>query len=697
MDLSLVVAAFKIDWAYWGFLAQGILALGLVIFIHEFGHFAAAKLCGVKVEKFYVGFDPYGLKLFSFRWGETEYGIGAVPLGGYVYMLGQTDNPGKQAEEAERAKAQAAHGKPVDPEAAAVWDPRSYPAQTVPERMLIISAGVIMNAITAFLFAAGAYLMGAQYTPTIVSGVSPGSPAWERDIRAGDVITKIDDVNKPRFTEDLRTRVMLSDLKKGLAFQIDRPGQGEFTQQIHPRQVRPDMPPAIGIAPSSLTKLNTPRKPEQKWRITTPGTPARLASPAFEAGDEFIKIGDRDIRTENDIAEAFTEYSTRDALPITIRRRTVDQASEKAQELTIDVARRPLRTLGLIMEIGPIVSVQDNSPAAKAGFKAGDRIKSIDGEPLGDPSTAPERLRRKQKSAPEQAWKIVVERTADGKPTEVTLDVVPRTADRLETPHPVFSYESIPTLGLAYSIAPKVAAVVPGGPADKAGLKAGDTFTQFKAIPSDKPLESGATPEPATLKLTENDINMWPYCMFVASRMPDDTKFELTTTDNKVVTLEPSFSTEFFDPERGFQFQPINEIRKAENLSQAFNYAWIDTRDNLTQVYRFIHAMWIGQLPRNSVGGIITIADQAGQSASGGLAKLLLFLTMLSCNLAVLNFLPFPVLDGGHMVLLTYEAIFRRPPPERFVGYLNLFGLVCLLFLMGYALKNDIFRLAGWN
>jgi len=299
--------------------------------------------------------------------------------------------------------------------------------------------------------------MGAQYTPTIVSGVSPGSPAWERDIRAGDVITRIDDVNKPRFTEDLRTRVMLSDLKKGLAFQIDRPGQGEFTQQIHPRQVRPDMPPAIGIAPSSLTKLNTPRKPEQKWRITTPGTPARLASPAFEAGDEFIKIGDRDIRTENEIAEAFTEYSARDALPITIRRRTADQASEKAQEITIDVARRPLRTLGLIMEIGPIVSVQDNSPAAKAGFKAGDRIKAIDGEPLGDPSTAPERLRRKQKSAPEQAWKIVVERTADGKPTEVTLDVVPRTADRLETPHPVFSYESIPTLGLAYSIAPNVA------------------------------------------------------------------------------------------------------------------------------------------------------------------------------------------------------------------------------------------------
>jgi regulator of sigma E protease len=691
LDLSLVVAAFKIDWAYWGFLAQGILALGLVIFIHEFGHFAAAKLCGVKVEKFYVGFDPYGLKLFSFRWGETEYGIGAVPLGGYVYMLGQTDNPGKQAEEAERAKAQAADGKPVDPEAAAVWDPRSYPAQSVPERMLIISAGVIMNAITAFLFAVGAYLMGVQYTPTIVGSVSPGGPAWERDIRAGDVITKIDYVTKPRFGEDMMARVMLSDLDKGLEFRVDRPVSGEFTQRIHPRQTRKDMTPAIGMSPSNLTKLNVPEKPEDKFLVTASDTPARKATPAFEAGDEFIKVGEREIRNAVDLAQAFVEYSAREALPITVRR--------NQQELTIDVARRPSRTLGLVMEAGPIAGVQDGSPAAKAGLKAGDRIKSIDGEPLGDPATAPERLRRKQKEAPEKPWKVVVERTDGGSAKELTFDIVPVTADRVESPNPKFPYVSVPTIGIAYTIAPNVTAVVPGSPAEKAGLKAGDKLVQVVFVPSDKPLESGKKATAETVKLTENDVNMWPVIIEALSspQLPGDLKLEITKADKQVVTLEPVDSTEFFEADRGFIFQPIREMRKAENLSQAMNFAWIDTRDNMTQVYRFLHAMWIGQIPTNNVGGIITIADQAGRSASGGLARLLLFLTMLSCNLAVLNFLPFPVLDGGHMVLLTYEAIFRRPPPERFVGYLNLFGLVCLLFLMGYALKNDIFRLAGWN
>jgi regulator of sigma E protease len=76
----------------WG-ITQGILGLGFVIFVHELGHFAVAKMCGVKCEKFYLGFDIGGYKLAKFQRGETEYGIGILPLGGYVKMLGQDDNP----------------------------------------------------------------------------------------------------------------------------------------------------------------------------------------------------------------------------------------------------------------------------------------------------------------------------------------------------------------------------------------------------------------------------------------------------------------------------------------------------------------------------------------------------------------------------------------------------------------------------
>ena len=79
------------------------IGLGMVIFVHELGHFVVAKLCGVKCEKFYLGFDIGGWRLCRFRWGETEYGIGALPLGGYVKMLGQEDNPARLREELERA------------------------------------------------------------------------------------------------------------------------------------------------------------------------------------------------------------------------------------------------------------------------------------------------------------------------------------------------------------------------------------------------------------------------------------------------------------------------------------------------------------------------------------------------------------------------------------------------------------------
>ena len=169
----------------WGWV-QAALALGAVIFVHELGHFLVAKWCGVKCEKFYIGFDIGGKKLFHFQWGETEYGIGILPLGGYVKMLGQDDNPAQAAAEIERAKSQAvADGEPV-PDDAPKFDPRSYQAQSVPKRMAIISAGVIMNVIFAFVCASWAYCLGVEYVVTVVREVMPGEGAWQAGIRPGD-------------------------------------------------------------------------------------------------------------------------------------------------------------------------------------------------------------------------------------------------------------------------------------------------------------------------------------------------------------------------------------------------------------------------------------------------------------------------------------------------------------------------------
>src|SRR5688572_13579379 len=120
--MCMILAASDADpglvvWLLWKILAWLGVAAGLtfVIFVHELGHFLVAKACGVKCEKFYVGFDFFEIpipftkwkiprSLIKFQWGETEYGLGSLPLGGYVKMLGQDDDPRNAEAEAARTR-----------------------------------------------------------------------------------------------------------------------------------------------------------------------------------------------------------------------------------------------------------------------------------------------------------------------------------------------------------------------------------------------------------------------------------------------------------------------------------------------------------------------------------------------------------------------------------------------------------------
>ena len=173
-DLSSLMALFN----RLGVIGKVALGLGFVIFIHELGHFLAAKTFGVRCDKFYVGFDvpirigPIRLPrtLGKFQWGETEYGIGIIPLGGYGKMLGQDDDPRNAQAEAERAK--------LGGQQAAPLDPRSYPAKPVWQRMIIISAGVVMNLVSAVFLAAAATgwacLTRPRWLVTSMPAVQPG-------------------------------------------------------------------------------------------------------------------------------------------------------------------------------------------------------------------------------------------------------------------------------------------------------------------------------------------------------------------------------------------------------------------------------------------------------------------------------------------------------------------------------------------
>ena len=251
-----------------------LLGLGFVIFVHELGHFLAAKMFGVKCEKFYLGFDvpikigPIRLpsKLAKFQWGETEYGIGIVPLGGYVKMLGQDDDPRNLKEENQRIRTgtDAESNAGLSEDARPKLDPRSYPAKPVFARMIIISAGVIMNLIFGVLMAACAFRLGVPYTPAVLGNAIPGDPAWKAGLRGGDRIVGIESSqDEQMFYDEIRKKVAIHGIRKSetpLTVEFDRHGERKSVKlsgtMVHADPSARINFQTIGIRPTSTTQLS---------------------------------------------------------------------------------------------------------------------------------------------------------------------------------------------------------------------------------------------------------------------------------------------------------------------------------------------------------------------------------------------------------------------------------------------------------
>src|SRR5689334_11598177 len=153
--------------------------LGFMILIHEFGHYAVAKLLGVRVEVFAIGF---GKRLIGFRRGETDYRIAAIPLGGYVKMSGEN---------------------PMDDR---TDDPKEFLNHSRWHRFLIAIAGPAMNILLAVFLLTIVYMVHYEYPAyldkaAVISGVRKDSPAAQAGLQAGDRILKIDGINNPTWEQ----------------------------------------------------------------------------------------------------------------------------------------------------------------------------------------------------------------------------------------------------------------------------------------------------------------------------------------------------------------------------------------------------------------------------------------------------------------------------------------------------------------
>jgi regulator of sigma E protease len=188
-------------------------ALGVLVFVHELGHFAVAKRIGVRVLRFSIGFGPI---IFSRRRGETEYALSAVPMGGYVKMLGEEDD----------AEAEVA----AEPE-------RAFSTQPPARRAAIVFAGPAMNFVFAFLTYAVLFVAVGVELPSSeprVGGVSAGLPAEHAGLQAGDRVVAVNDV--PVTTWEALSKSVLDSGGARLRLTVERNGAQfpiEVTPELH--------------------------------------------------------------------------------------------------------------------------------------------------------------------------------------------------------------------------------------------------------------------------------------------------------------------------------------------------------------------------------------------------------------------------------------------------------------------------------
>ena len=317
-------------------------------------------------------------------------------------------------------------------------------------------------------------------------------------------------------------------------------------------------------------------------------------------------------------------------------------------------------------DIAPVLeAVAPDSPAAKAGLMVGDQIKKIDGR---DIATRVELLdaAAKGKGAP-----LTLEVLRDGRLETLTVTPIP-------APGPAHKDEEAGYYLGIEEIPPVVNEVVPGKPAATAGFKEGDrvlsidgtpihTWTQMTSLVKDNP---GKTLQVDVLRDGHRvSLSVTPVA-------------ESTTVNGQTVQIG---KIGIAGPDRSL-------MRSATPLTAIYNgleATWKWTELTVVGLYKMI----VGDISSKNIGGPLTIAKISGEAAAQGPANVIFLIALLSINLGVLNLLPIPILDGGHLLFFLIEGILRKPLGERQRELAQQVGLVLLVGVMIFAFWNDLERI----
>jgi len=326
--------------------------LGILVFVHELGHFMVARWTGVYVKKFYLGFDIGGLKLFRYKGRETEYGIGILPLGGYVKMAGQEDVPPGDDEAREKLEEE---NKDIPPD-------RRFDHKSVTQRVAIIVAGPLMNLIlglVAFIIVA---FVGIQVpihmSEPMIGGVEEGMPASVAGVVPGDKIIAVDG-NKTDDWQDLYYQIMRTESGREIDITIARDDE-IIESRITPEKYLGTAYPLIGITPGGEVAT---------WIVQTD-------SPAYAAG---LRAGDvvreiNGIPALNPAIEYYLGDPVAEDIQLTVYNPELDEVSQFELPISpISIIR------GLELQEGRVKNVNYRAEGELLSLKKGDQVVAVDG------------------------------------------------------------------------------------------------------------------------------------------------------------------------------------------------------------------------------------------------------------------------------------------------------------------------------
>ncbi|MEM8874361.1 MAG: site-2 protease family protein [Planctomycetota bacterium] len=656
---------------------------GFVIFWHELGHFLAAKLTGVKVEQFAVGF---GQALVCYRKGlglrvggthkeylerakaaiaddggnpatagtaeldaaaakiglsETEYRLNWLPLGGYVKMLGQED---------------------LDPNATST-DPRSYNKATVPRRMFIISAGVIMNIILAGILFGVLFTIGFNSPPPVVGSVQPGSGAQKAGIEVGDRMISFDGSILHDFTKVSLT-VPLADVGEEVPLVIERDGE-RMTLMVEPL-------PAAEL--NDALQLGV-------------GPPPALRGPKPVAGMDEVPSIFRPLKPLESITAI--EGTPVEADDFAVLDAAIQNAKGKPVTVTVVSPEGEQRTAQIASTFTTPFGADFMPNFAGMQPRVGVRAQAGDPEDLPivlEPNDTivsltrtggTDRLEHPDFEQFREFLNIIGDAGA-------TLDVVVSRGGELITIADVSPVKvGSGQYGLNFNpMVDATAAVVAGVEEDSlaatAGISAGAEIVAVNGTAVANWFDVDAA-----IKGAEADAEM----VFITA---EGETFTVTPTADQLAAAQINRYAPLA------AFDELKQPRKADNVGQAMWWGVTETKDMVTKFYLTLRQIFRGGLSPKNLQGPVGILHTGTILSGKGTDWMIWFLAVISANLAVVNFLPLPILDGGHMVFLAYEGATGKRPSEKFHIATQFAGLALIAALFLFVTFNDIVRLVTW-